>query len=107
MFKGIISTSLRFFDTNPSGRILNLFSKDLGIVDEHLPKSLLDAVQSMLIITGSVLLTLFVRPFFLIPIVLIGIALFYLMKIYLNTSKDIKRMEGISMSHADDQNVIS
>lgn len=30
MFNGIISTSMRFFDTNPSGRILNRFSKDLG-----------------------------------------------------------------------------
>lgn len=32
MFKGLISTTIRFFDTNPSGRILNRFSKDLGLV---------------------------------------------------------------------------
>lgn len=30
MFNGIISTKMRFFDTNPSGRILNRFSKDIG-----------------------------------------------------------------------------
>lgn len=29
MFNGIIMTSMRFFDTNPSGRILNRFSRDL------------------------------------------------------------------------------
>lgn len=29
MFNGIILTSMRFFDTNPSGRILNRFSRDL------------------------------------------------------------------------------
>lgn len=33
MFNGIISTKLRFFDTNPSGRILNRFSKDIGWVE--------------------------------------------------------------------------
>lgn len=37
MFNGIISTSMRFFDTNPSGRILNRFSKDMGATDEFLP----------------------------------------------------------------------
>lgn len=98
MFKGIISTALRFFDTNPSGRILNLFSKDLGTVDEYLPKSLLDASQSILVITGSIVLTLIVQPYFIIPIVLIGIVFTYVRKIYLNSSMDIKRMEGIGMS---------
>lgn len=29
MFNGIILTAMRFFDTNPSGRILNRFSRDL------------------------------------------------------------------------------
>lgn len=96
MFKGIISTALRFFDTNPSGRILNLFSKDLGTVDESLPKSLLDATQSILVMTGSISLTIIVRPYFVIPIVVIGIIFMYIRKIYLNSSKDIKRMEGIS-----------
>lgn len=32
MFNGLISTKMRFFDTNPSGRILNRFSKDIGWV---------------------------------------------------------------------------
>lgn len=97
MFNGIISTSLRFFDTNPSGRILNLFSKDLGTVDEYLPKSLLDATQCILVMTGSVLLTFSVRPYIIIPIFLIGIVFVYVRKIYIHTSKAIKRMEGISM----------
>lgn len=30
MFKGLISTSMRFFDVNSSGRIMNRFSKDMG-----------------------------------------------------------------------------
>lgn len=47
-FDGLVSTSMRFFDLNPSGRILNRFSKDLGAIDEWLAKCLLDAVQVVL-----------------------------------------------------------
>ncbi|KAJ6642102.1 ATP-binding cassette subfamily C member 4 [Pseudolycoriella hygida] len=98
MFKGIISTSLRFFDTNPIGRILNLFSKDLGTVDESLPKSLLDASQSLLIMTGSICLTLTVNTYFLVPIIVVGIIFMVARKIYLKTSRDMKRIEGITRS---------
>lgn len=42
LFQGTIGATMRFFDTNPSGRILNRFSKDIGAVDEMLPRLLMD-----------------------------------------------------------------
>lgn len=45
IFGNILSATMRFFDTNPSGRILNRFSKDMGIVDEILPRMYLDSIQ--------------------------------------------------------------
>ena len=45
MFSNILSATMRFFDTNPSGRILNRFSKDMGVVDEILPRMYLDTIQ--------------------------------------------------------------
>lgn len=45
LFSKVIGTTMRFFDTNSSGRILNRFSKDLGSIDELLPKVILDASQ--------------------------------------------------------------
>lgn len=45
MFNSVVGATMRFFDTNPSGRILNRFSKDIGAIDEILPKVILDAAQ--------------------------------------------------------------
>jgi ABC-type multidrug transport system fused ATPase/permease subunit len=45
MFSSILRGAMRFFDTNPSGRILNRFSKDIGSIDEILPRSMLEAMQ--------------------------------------------------------------
>lgn len=36
---------MSFFHANPSGRILNRFSKDMGAVDELLPQAMIDCFQ--------------------------------------------------------------
>jgi ATP-binding cassette subfamily C (CFTR/MRP) protein 4 len=44
-FLCLLHSPMRFFDLNPTGRILNRFSKDMGAVDELLPKAIIEAVQ--------------------------------------------------------------
>ena len=45
MFNGISYAHMYFFNTNPSGRILNRFSKDMGQIDEILPAVMIDVIQ--------------------------------------------------------------
>lgn len=44
LFRGITRGMMQFFNTNPSGRILNRFSKDIGNVDTILPVALMDCL---------------------------------------------------------------
>jgi len=97
MFSALIRTGMRFFDTNPSGRILNRFSKDMGAIDELLPKAILDAGQMNMMMFGSLIVTCMVNPIFLVPVIIIGGIFYWIRKIYLKTSKNIKRLEGICM----------
>lgn len=96
MFRGLIQTSMRFFDTNPSGRIMNRFSKDLGSADETLPRMLVDTLQFNLIVIGSILVTIFTNFYFAIVILLMSAFFILASKIFLKSSMNIKRLEGIS-----------
>jgi ABC transporter transmembrane region len=49
----VLHAPLRFFHTNPTGRIVNRFAKDQGIVDEWLPQVLFDAMQSCFMVLGA------------------------------------------------------
>lgn len=63
-------------------------------VDELLPKSMLDATQNVLSMFGLITVTAVVNPLFMIPVVLLGALFLLLQKIYLKTSKNVKRLEG-------------
>ncbi|XP_015476097.1 multidrug resistance-associated protein 4 isoform X7 [Parus major] len=47
MFQSILKAPVLFFDRNPIGRILNRFSKDIGHLDDLLPLTFLDFVQTL------------------------------------------------------------
>lgn len=96
MYQGVTRASMYFFNTNPSGRILNRFSKDMGQVDEILPAVMIDVIQIFLSLAGIVLVVAVVNPYFMIPTVVIGIIFYYLRKFYLMSSRNIKRMEATS-----------
>uniref|UniRef100_A0AAQ5YHY8 Multidrug resistance-associated protein 4 n=1 Tax=Amphiprion ocellaris TaxID=80972 RepID=A0AAQ5YHY8_AMPOC len=98
MFNAILRTSIRFFDINPIGRILNRFSKDIGYLDSLLPWTFVDFIQVFLQVIGVIAVAAVIIPWILIPVVpLLGIFLF-LRCYFLRTSRDIKRLESTTRS---------
>lgn len=96
MFDRIVYATMRFFNTNPSGRILNRFSSDMNQVDEALPTIMIDCMQTGLTVLFATLVVAVVNPWMIIPTVII-LSIFYLLRtIYISTSRDVKRVESIS-----------
>nr|UTK61406.1 ABCC4 [Hyphantria cunea] len=98
MFASITRAPMRFFHVNPSGRILNRFSKDMGSVDEVLPSALLDVLQIGLSLIGIVVVVGVVNYWLLLPTLAIGFVFYGLRIFYLSSSRSIKRLEGVTRS---------
>ncbi|CAF1472632.1 unnamed protein product, partial [Adineta ricciae] len=98
MLKGMLYTSLRFFESNPSGRILNRISKDQQVIDELLPMTLFDAVQCLLMTIGSLVIIGIVNPWVLLILVPLLPAFWWFRRFYLQSSRQIKRLESITRS---------
>ena len=96
MFRSISRATMRFFNTNTSGRVLNRFSKDMGGVDEMLPTLFMDSVQINLWMLSITVLVAISNVWLLIPTAFVGIVFYYLRAFYLATSRSVKRLEGTS-----------
>ncbi|CAM9532363.1 unnamed protein product, partial [Hapterophycus canaliculatus] len=66
MLKRIIRAPVLFFDSNPVGRILNRFTKDMHFMDDLLPMTLYDFVICSFMVTGGTLIIFFVNPWVVI-----------------------------------------
>uniref|UniRef100_A0A8D2Q7R3 ATP binding cassette subfamily C member 4 n=1 Tax=Varanus komodoensis TaxID=61221 RepID=A0A8D2Q7R3_VARKO len=98
MFQSILKAPVVFFDTNPIGRILNRFTKDIGHLDDLLPLTFLDLMQTLLQICSVVTVAISVIPWILIPLVPLLILFIFLRRYFLATSRDIKRLESTTRS---------
>ncbi|KAM7360228.1 red dog mine isoform 2-T2 [Cochliomyia hominivorax] len=98
LFLGITRTSMYFFNTNSSGRILNRFSKDIRTVDADLPHTLMDCLSFAIDASGVLIIVAIANFWLLVPAVVIVICLVGIRYLYVNTSRSVKRLESISRS---------
>ncbi|CAF2705919.1 unnamed protein product [Rotaria sp. Silwood2] len=98
MLKGILHTSLRFFESNPSGRILNRASKDQQILDESLPLALIDTMQYLLMTLGSITIIGMTNPWVLLILIPLIPSVLWLRQFYIRSSRQLKRFESATRS---------
>uniref|UniRef100_A0A8W4FMW1 Multidrug resistance-associated protein 4 n=1 Tax=Sus scrofa TaxID=9823 RepID=A0A8W4FMW1_PIG len=98
MLESVLRAPVLFFDRHPTGRILNRFSKDTGHMDDLLPQIIQDFVQTFLLVMGVVGIMVVVIPWTAILLIPLGIIFFVLRRYFLETSRDVKRLECATRS---------
>ncbi|KAF9973901.1 hypothetical protein BGZ73_002829 [Actinomortierella ambigua] len=94
----VVRAPLRFFDTTPVGRIMNRFGNDFETVDSAISNTFSNSLElTMSIISIFVLLTL-ITPMFIIIAAIISLAYVYVGRLYINTSRELKRLHSVSRS---------
>ncbi|GJJ10347.1 hypothetical protein Clacol_004573 [Clathrus columnatus] len=94
----VVRATMRWHDSTPTGRILNRFSKDVETIDTSLGFSLQAVNSSMATLFASVFTVIVFSPPFILPAIIIGYTYYRLGIGYLNTGRDLRRMESNSRS---------
>ncbi len=95
---GVLSTVLRFFDANPSGRILNRFSRDMDAVEKDLSWSLEEAFMALLNSLGAVFVMLLSLPFMAVVVLPVVALYWFLQKAYRSCMREAKRLMAVARS---------
>ena len=98
MLSAVLKAPVLFFDNNPVGRILNRFSRDIGIMDELLPVSSLRSLELLLFSVGAIVFPSILNPWLFLPAIVLTVGFVLIGRYYLNSSRDLRRLEGVNRS---------
>ncbi|XP_060872943.1 probable multidrug resistance-associated protein lethal(2)03659 isoform X2 [Metopolophium dirhodum] len=98
MFSSITRATMGFLNKTPSGRILNRFSKDIGLIDEMLPSVLISCIQIGLTAIGIVTIVGIVNPYLTLPTFVLVILFLKMRTFFMTTTRNIIRLEGVTRS---------
>eukprot|EP00210_Caulerpa_lentillifera_P007448 g7118.t1 len=85
-------------EKNPTGRILNRFSKDTGVQDDELPQNVGDVLILTLQAIGTMIIVSIALPYMIPVLIMIIFLVRKLRNYYVVTSREIRRYDGTTRS---------
>uniref|UniRef100_A0A663MAA8 ATP binding cassette subfamily C member 2 n=1 Tax=Athene cunicularia TaxID=194338 RepID=A0A663MAA8_ATHCN len=98
LLSNILRVPMSFFDTTPTGRIVNRFAKDIFTIDETIPMSFRSWLSCFMAIISTLLMISLATPFFALIIIPLSIFYYFVLRFYVSTSRQLRRLDSVTRS---------
>ncbi|KAL3155586.1 hypothetical protein ABBQ38_010843 [Trebouxia sp. C0009 RCD-2024] len=94
----VMRLPMAFFDSQPTGRLLNRFTKDTESVDTSVSYSVQSFMTCSISVFGAILVVTAVTPTIIVAIALLSIVYYRVQVYYIATSRELKRLDSLALS---------
>ncbi|NXB65935.1 MRP7 protein, partial [Struthidea cinerea] len=98
LLQRVLKATVTFFDTTPTGRILNRFSSDLYCVDDSLPFILNIFLADIYGLLGMLVIMTYGLPWIGLVLLPLAVVYFFIQRYYRFTSRELKRLYSVTLS---------
>lgn len=81
MTESVIRAKILFFDSNPIGRIVTRFSKDITVIDQVITFTVINMTYGVLKLATTVVIVAIMSPWILIPTFVLFALIYFIMRI--------------------------
>lgn len=94
LIHNVLKFPIQFFETKSKGSIVNIFSRDIDIVDNMIPLTIRKCLNSLFGVVAVIVVISIFTPFFVVFVVPVGLLYFVAQIFFIRTSRQVKRMES-------------
>ena len=94
----VMHSPMLFFDSTPTGRIVNRFSSDIDVVDQTIPGQIHDMMACGMRVAFILLVISYSTPIFLTLLPGLLLLFYFIQVFYLKSSRQIRRLDMVSRS---------
>ncbi|NWY38889.1 MRP7 protein, partial [Sylvia atricapilla] len=98
LLQRVLKATVSFFDTTPTGRILNRFSSDLYCVDDSLPFMLNIFLANLYGLLGVLVIMTCGLPWIGLVLLPLAVVYFFIQRYYRFSSRELKRLYSVTLS---------
>ncbi|OWK61256.1 Multidrug resistance-associated protein 7 [Lonchura striata] len=98
LLQRVLKATVTFFDTTPTGRIVNRFSSDLYCVDDSLPFILNIFLANIYGLLGMLVIMTYGLPWIGLVLLPLAVVYFFIQRYYRFTSRELKRLCSVTLS---------
>lgn len=98
VFARLLRAPISFYQNNSIGRILNRITRDVGLVDQSLPNTIMEVISTGLVIVGVIAMSVIKQPWLLLGVFVLGCIAVPIRNLYIQTARDLQRLDSLARS---------